>query len=99
MLDWSAWYTRLMQDSRFVAKLKSRYDYFYSHKAEIMNMINNDAWYLRSSVQENQNRWGTWYHYTYKQWDIWGSYQNEVQSLKTWLNTRMEWLKKEFDKM
>lgn len=99
MLDWSAWYTRLMQDSRFVAKLKSRYDYFYSHKAEIMNMINNDAWYLRLSVQENQNRWGTWYHYTYKQWDIWGSYQNEVQSLKTWLNTRMEWLKKEFDKM
>ena len=28
-----------------------------------------------------------------------GNYDNEVQCLKQWLNTRMEWLKRTFDSM
>ena len=99
MLDWSQWYTRLFQDPVFVAKLKERYNYFYRHKTDLLSSINRDAQYLRYSAQENQNKWGTFYHYTYKQYDIWGSYQNEVQSLKEWLNTRMEWLKNYFDRL
>ena len=98
-LEWSQWYTRLMHDRTFVKRLKERYDYFYSHKNEIMSFINQDAHYLRHAAQENQNKWGTFYHYTYKQYDIWGSYQNEVQSLKDWLDRRMEWMKDYIDKL
>ena len=55
--------------------------------------------YLRYSVQENENRWGTLYEYTWTNYDIWGSYQNEIQSLKIWIDRRFEWLKYQFDNM
>ena len=61
--------------------------------------LNDYADYLRYSVIENEDRWGTLYHYTYKNADIWGSYKNEVQDLKEWLNTRFEWMKSEYDKL
>ena len=97
MLEWSQWYTRLMQDPAFLSKLRERFIYFYNHKDELISYINTDAQYLKHAAQENQNRWGTFYHYSYKQYDIWGSYQNEVQSLKEWLNKRMEWMKKAYN--
>ena len=75
------------------------FNYFYNHKNSIMANINADAQYLRYSVEENDKRWGTFYRYTWTNYNIWGKYQNEVQSLKEWLNTRMEWLKTQFDKM
>lgn len=93
------WYTKLFQDPVFVAKVKERFNYFYAHLSEIMNFINENASYLKYSVIENNNKWGTFYNYTWPNYDIWGSYNNEVQSMKTWLKNRMEWLKSEFDKM
>ena len=93
-----SWYKRLFKDSAFVAKVKERFDYFYSHKNDILMFLNDHASYLHYSVIENENRWGTLYHYTYKNFDIWGSYWNEVQDLKEWINTRFEWMKNNYDK-
>ena len=64
-----------------------------------MREINEKAQYLRLSVEENNNKWGTFYKYTPPNYNIWGSYQNEVQNLKYWLDERFEWLKSEYDKM
>lgn len=93
----ASWYSRLFQDPAFVAKVKERFSYFYSHKDDIMQNINENAQYLRYSVEENNNKWGTFYNYTWPNYDVWGSYLNEVQYMKNWLNERFEWLKKEFD--
>ena len=93
------WYSRLFEDPAFVAKVKERFDYFYSRKDDIVSEINANAQYLRYSAQENNNKWHTLYTYTWPNYDIWGSYQNEVQSMKEWLHARFEWLKTEFDKM
>ena len=93
------WYTRLMQDPAFVARVKERFDYFYGHKNEIISEINKQAKYLHYAVEENENKWGTFYTYTWPNNNIWGSYQNEVESLKVWLNARFEWLKGAFDAM
>ena len=93
------WYSRLFEDPAFVAKVKERFDYFYSRKDDIVSEINANAQYLRCSAQENNNKWHTLYTYTWPNYDIWGSYQNEVQSMKEWLHARFEWLKAEFDKM
>lgn len=95
----TTWYSRLFEDPAFVAKVKERFDYFYNRKNDIMNEINANAQYLRYSAQENNNKWHTLYTYTWPNYDIWGCYQNEVQSMKEWLNARFEWLKTEFDKM
>ncbi len=99
LLTQTKWYSRLMKDPAFVAKLKERFDFFYKHRNDVFMFLNDYADYLRYSVIENEDRWGTLYHYTYKNADIWGSYKNEVQDLKEWLNTRFEWMKSEYDKL
>ena len=93
------WYVRLFEDPAFVAKVKERFNYFYNKRDDIMREINGNANYLKYAVQENDNRWHTFYTYTWPNYNIWGNYNNEVQSLKEWLNARFEWLKHEFDMM
>ena len=95
----AAWYKRLFEDPVFVNAVKERFLYFYSHKNDIFSWINSESQYIRRSVLENDKRWGTLYTYTFPNHDIWGSYLNEVQSLKLWLNQRFEWLKTEFENM
>ncbi|MDE6298342.1 MAG: CotH kinase family protein, partial [Muribaculaceae bacterium] len=93
------WYNRLFEDPEFKARVKERFDYFYGRRDDILKEINENARYLKLSVIEDENRWHTFYNYTWPNYDIWGSYMNEVQSMKTWLSRRFEWLKTEFDKM
>lgn len=93
------WYYRLYQDPAFVQRVKERFNFFYNKRYEFLRDINADAQYLRYSAVENEKRWGTLYHWTWSNYDIWGNYQNEVQRLKTWFLERMEWMKKQYDKM
>jgi hypothetical protein len=99
LLSVTQWYSRLMKDPVFVARLQERFNFFYSHKNEFLTYLNESAQYLRYSVAENEARWGTLYHYTYKNFNIWGSYFNEVQDLKEWLNARLDWMKEDYDKL
>lgn len=94
-----AWMHRFFEDPYFVQLVKERWQYFYAKKKVIMAEINADANYLKLSAQENDNKWQTFYRYTERNRDIWGSYMNEIEYLKHWLNVRMEWLDKEFAKM
>ncbi len=94
-----AWYKRLFDDENFVAKVKERFNFFYSNKNLFFGEINENAEYLKYSVVENNAVWNTLYENTWPNYAIWGSFDNEVAYLKQWLNTRMEWLKAEFDAM
>ncbi len=98
-ISYASWYNRLFQDPAFVKLVKERFDYFYSNKSTIFNEINDNATYLKYSVLENNAVWGTLYEYTWPNYAIWGSYENEVAYMKQWLNSRLEWLKAEFDAM
>lgn len=91
----ATWFDRLFQDPAFVRRARERFDYFYSHKTDIFNEINQYAHYLRYAVEENDSRWHTLYTYTWPNYNVWGSYKNEVQYMKEWLNARFEWLKHE----
>ncbi len=93
------WYTRLFRDPVFVKRVKERFNYFYSRQDEILANVNADAMYLKYSAQENDAVWHLLNVKTWPNYNIWGSYQNEVQELKVWFVTRMEWLKTQFDAM
>ena len=95
----AGWYGRLFQDPAFVARVKERLAFFCDHEEEILNEINANVEYLRFSVIENNNRWGTLYTYTWPNNDIWGNYRNEVQYMKGWLHRRLEWMRSEIGKM
>lgn len=94
-----AWYSRLFNDPAFVKRLKERFQYFYNHRDDIMKSINNEAAALREASQNNEDRWHTFYNYTWPNYDIWGNYCNEVQYMKEWLSDRFNWMKSELDNM
>ena len=93
------WYKRLFEDSNFTEKVKDRFAYFYNNRHRIFEGINANAIYLRYSAIENNNKWGTLYNYTWPNPSVWGSYENEVQGFKTWMEKRFQWLNKEFNAM
>lgn len=87
-----SWYSRLFQDPTFVQLVKDRFAYFYDKQDVIFTEINRKAEYLQYAAVENNFKWGTLYQYTWPNSEVLGSYQNEVQYLKSWLNSRFEWL-------
>lgn len=95
----TGWYGRLFEDTEFVQMVKERFNYFYSLKEQIYQEINDNADYLKYSIMENDAKWNLLYHYSWPNHGIWGSYDNEIQYMKRWIDTRMDWLKTEFDKM
>ncbi len=92
----SDWFNKLMSDQAFRNRVKERFNYFYNHLPDIINEIDLTAQYLKYSMAANEERWHTFYTYSRPNVEIWGSYQNEVQSVKEWLTARMEWLKVQF---
>ena len=95
----STWYARLFKDPVFVSKVKERYGYFYNHKNDIINGISANAEYLKYAILEDNNKWNTFTSTANSSSQAWALYQNTVFSMEKWLNSRMDWLKTEFDAM
>lgn len=93
------WIARMFEDPEFVSLVKERFNYFKSKKNEIFININENANYLRYSVIENNNKWKTLYNYTWPNYAIWGSYDNEIQYLKNWIEKRFDWLESAFSNL
>ena len=79
--------------------MKERYDFFYSHKNDIITEISNTAEYLKYAIQEDNNKWNTFTTASNSGEQAWLLYQTTVYSMEKWLNSRMDWLKGEFDAM
>ena len=92
------WFDRLFQDPAFVAKVKDRFTYFYDHKSDIMKEIDENAQYLKYSARENNNKWEIYESYGPTENGM-KYFENEVSTMKKWLDSRMDWLKDEFSKM
>ena len=95
----ATWFVRLFQDPAFVDRVRERFGYFLNRKADILREINQYAHDLRYAVQENDARWHTLYTYTWPNYNVWGSYLNEVQTMKEWLDARFKWLESEFSNL
>ncbi len=85
------WFSRLFEDPAFVEKVKDRFAYFYSHKSDIITEMNENAVYLKYAVQENNNKW-LLYDTSGTSLNSWILYQNEIDTMKLWLDKRMTWL-------
>jgi hypothetical protein len=95
----ASWFQRLFEDPDFVSMVKERFEYFYSIKDEIYSRMDENMAYLRYSVSENNDKWGVLYDNTWPENDIWDNYKNEVDTMKQWLEKRMEWLKQCYNEM
>lgn len=93
------WFDRLFQDPNFVKEVKHRFAYFYDNRDQIYQNINDNASYLKHSAAENNNKWGTLYNYVWPNSTVPGSYENEVQVMKNWLEARFQWLNAQYSAM
>ena len=88
----NAWYRRLFQDPNFVNKVKTRFAYFRSQQAFLLQRINFYASYLDELQQKNDARWDVIGNYLWPNPVVFETYEEEVDYLKSWYNQRMDWL-------
>lgn len=86
------WYARLFQDPLFVAKVKLRFIHFKENQNLILNKIDTYANYLKWAQEENDKKWNTIGVYVWPNPVVLGTYDAEVNQLKTWYSQRMIWL-------
>ncbi len=88
----SKWISRLFEDPAFVTAVKARFAHYKANKMALLENINKKSVSLRWSIQEDNNKWNTLYNNTEPNYAVVGSYNNEVQFLKDWINKRFDWL-------
>lgn len=95
----SGWYKYLFQIPAFESAVKAKWDEWKTSKLPgIFEEINGTAYKLRFAQQQNFGKWQTLYNYTWPNATVLGTYENEVQYLKDWLNKRIIWMDNEFSK-
>jgi spore coat protein CotH len=93
------WYARLFQDPLFVARVKLRFIYFKERQNLILDKIDTYANYLKWAQEENDKKWNTIGVYVWPNHLVLGTYEAEVNQLKTWYSQRMNWLGTAFNNL
>ncbi len=86
------WISRLFEDPNFVANIKSRFNYFYDNRNTLYNQIKSNCSYLYNSQDENYSKWPTLGIQVWPNYKWFDTYDEEVNYLINWLDSRLEWL-------
>ena len=95
----NSYYVRMFHDSEFVNKLKERMNYFYTHKQQYLDFIDEMAGILYKSQEANEQIWHVINEDVWPCYVVCGSYEGEIDRLKTWLSNRMDWMQNEIQGM
>lgn len=88
-----AWFNRLFQDPAFKQKVKDRWDEIKDKEiADAFKNIDKHATYLELSQRENFKRWDILNEKVWPNPQVFGTYEGEVNQIKSWLTTRITWL-------
>ena len=87
-----AWYERLFSDPIFVERVKTRFNSIYTKRQTILDYIDTRANFIIDKVAEDNHLWGTITDKTATVEDVKIAYQEKVDFLKSWIDTRLTWL-------
>ena len=96
-VKYNPWYERLFQDPYFVAKIKERFEYFNNNQDLIINRIDSYSEQLKWAQEENDDKWQTMGVFVWPNPVVFDTYQEEVDSMKSWYSARMSWLESAID--
>lgn len=91
------WYARLFQDPVFVAKVKERFNHYFSHRQMIYDRIDVDCQLLLHKVYLDNRLWGRLCDKNASEKKVESAYQTHVEDMKEWIEKRMQWLKTNID--
>jgi len=89
------WWRRLLRDPEYVIQFQNRWTELRSDvysNPTIMNYIDSMAAVLDQPQQRNFSRWPILNNYIWPNNYVGGSYANEINYLKNWINNRLYWL-------
>lgn len=89
---WNPWINRLLEDPVFANKVKARFAYYRDNESYILEKIDQYAEKLKWAQQENNNKWQTFGQYVWPNPVYFDSHDKEVAHLKSWYQSRMDWL-------
>ncbi len=91
------WFARLFEDPAFVAKVKSRFNEYYSNRQMIYDRIDQDAMLLSSRMVWDNKVWGRLCDSSSSENSVLSEHAERIQLLKGWIEERMRNLKAEMD--
>jgi len=91
------WWERLMQDPGFVSQLKTRWQELRAgafSQGAIMSKIDGyiQTLTLAGAIDENFKKWPVLNQYVWPNNFVGSSYDEEINYMKTWINSRLSWL-------
>ncbi len=89
------WWDRLIQDPKFVSTIKSRWNDLRENQFTddaLMAIIDSLSLLLEESQQRNFERWDILGHDIWPGYYVCESFEDEIDSLKTWTIERLRWL-------
>ena len=87
----------MLEDPYFVQQVKERYADIDSQRPEIKADISAWAEHLSLSQAENDSIWQTIGTYVWPNPVVYDTYEEEVEHLFKWVETRMDWLAEAID--
>ncbi|WP_158748239.1 CotH kinase family protein [Acidobacterium sp. S8] len=93
----AAWYSRLFQDPKFTDAVIARWKQVKASQLDTLPaFIDQTAANLNQSQQNNFQRWPILGVAVWPNSEVAGSYQGEVDFLKSWLTQRIAWMDSQF---
>ena len=97
-LTYTQWTKRLFDDPAFAAAVASRWKQLKKTQFDTLSAyIDENAAALDQSQQNNFQRWPILGQYVPPNAEVAGSYQGEVDYLKSWLTKRIAWMDSQLD--
>lgn len=93
------WWERLLQDYNFKKKLQSRWFQLRQEQlktSRVFTVIDSFKTVLNDAQSRNFKKWNILNMYVWPNNKVTGSYEGEVNYLKTWLTERFAWLDAQF---
>ena len=90
------WYKRMFEDPYFKQMVQERFDYYNNNLSLILSKISRFETYLSKSQKKNFELYPSLLDPNSEVWPVPARFDNHhgyVEYLKTWLDTRMAWLK------
>jgi hypothetical protein len=97
-LPYTQWTERLFDDPAFAAAVAARWKQVKATQFDTLSAyIDQNAAALNQSEKNNFQRWPILSTYVYPNAEVAGSYQGEVNYLKSWLTQRIAWMDSQLD--
>ena len=93
------WYPHLFNDPAFVDKVQDRWNELMPQLQTIPDFIDDQVLALDKAQQRNFQVWSIWESVEWIYFPSLGSYEKEVEYLKTFYSQRLEWLDRELNEL